>query len=80
MTTKVSEMTTDELQVFIETVIDRKLAEWLGDPEEGLELKAEIRERILRQRKEFAAGKRGRSLKEAALGFSPGLGKRSLRG
>ena len=66
MTTKVSEMTTDELQVFIETVIDRKLAEWLGDPEEGLELKAEIRERILRQRKEFAAGKRGRSLKEVA--------------
>lgn len=66
MTTKVSEMTTDELQVLIETLIDRKLAEWLGDPDEGLELKAEIRERILRQRKEFAAGKRGRSLKAVA--------------
>ena len=66
MPTIVAEMTTDELRAMIETLIDRKLTEWLGDPDAGLELKEELRERIVRQRQEFAAGNRGRSLEEVA--------------
>ena len=64
MATTVAEMTADELRALLEMLIDRKLAEWLGDPDEGLRLREELRERILRQRQEFAEGKRGRSLEE----------------
>jgi len=38
----------------------------LGDPDEGLELREEIRERLLRQKKEVAAGKRGQELEDVA--------------
>jgi hypothetical protein len=69
MATTVAEMTTDELRAMLETLIDRKLAEWLGDPDEGLELKEELRERILRQRQEFAAGQQGRTLEEVSARF-----------
>ena len=64
MASTIAQMTPDELREVIETAIDRKMTEWLGDPDEGLELKAEIKERILRQRQEYAAGKRGHSLEE----------------
>lgn len=69
MGTTVAEMTTDELRAMLETLIDRKLAEWLGDPDEGLELKEELHERILRQRQAYATGQRGRSLEEVAERF-----------
>lgn len=63
---KVADMTTDELQTMMETLIDRKMSEWIGDPDSGLELRPEIIASIERQRKEYAAGKRGKSLAEVA--------------
>ena len=65
-TTKVADMTTEELQKMIESLIDRKMSEWIGDPDSGLELRPEIIASIERQRKEYAAGKRGKSLDEVA--------------
>jgi hypothetical protein len=59
MTTVVAQMTKDELQEMMETIIERKLLEILGDPDEDLELRAAIRDRLLRQRKAVAAGERG---------------------
>jgi len=64
MATRVADMTTDELGAMIEALIDRKLAEWLGDADEGLELREDLRERILRQRAHDEAGGRGKSLEE----------------
>ncbi len=64
MANTIAQMTPDELRELIEAVVDRKLTEWLGDPDEGLQLREEIRERVLRQRQEYAAGKRGRSLEQ----------------
>ncbi len=64
MASTIAQMTPDELQELIETTIDRKMTEWLGDPDQGLKLKDEIKERILRQREEYAEGKRGHSLEE----------------
>jgi hypothetical protein len=58
----VGQMTRDELKELIDASVEEKLAEILGDPDEGLELRPEIRERIIRQRQEYAAGKRGRTL------------------
>ena len=63
---KVADMTTDELQTMLEALIDRKMSEWIGDPDAGLELRPEISASIERQRKEYAAGKRGKSLTEVA--------------
>ena len=72
MAQTVAEMTADELRAMIEALIDQKLAEWMGDPDEGLELRDAVRERIVRQRQEFAAGQRGSTLDDVAHRF--GLG------
>ncbi len=63
--TKVADMTKEELQEMIEGLIDRKMAQWL-DPDAGLELRPEIVESLLRQEKDYEAGKRGKSLDEVA--------------
>jgi hypothetical protein len=43
----------------IETSVEQNLLEILGDPDEGLEIKRSVRDRLLRQRKAVAAGERG---------------------
>jgi uncharacterized protein YheU (UPF0270 family) len=64
MSSKVADLTAEELNALIESAIDRKLSEWLGDPDEGLELTTELQERVARQRRQFAAGERGLTLEE----------------
>lgn len=63
MPTTVAQMT-KELQQMLEATIEQKLLEMLGDPDEGLELRDDVRERILRQRRAVAAGERGQSLED----------------
>jgi hypothetical protein len=64
MATKVAQMTKNELQEMIETTVEQKLLELLGDPDEELHLKKVVRDRLLRQRQAVAAGERGRPLKD----------------
>jgi len=52
-------MTKEELREMIETSIEQKLLEILGDPDEGLEIRESVRDRLLRQREAVAAGERG---------------------
>jgi hypothetical protein len=59
MATKVAQMTKDELREMIETTVEQKLVELLGDPDEGLPMRKLIRDRLLRQKKAVAAGERG---------------------
>ncbi len=65
MSTTVGEMTKDELQDMIAALIEQKLLELLGDPDEGLELRKSLRQRLLRQRKAVARGERGESFGDA---------------
>ena len=62
------QMTQDEFKEMLESVVEetveRKLLEILGDPDEGLEIRSEVRERLLRQRQEVARGERGRPLED----------------
>ena len=62
------QMTQDEFKEMLESVVEetveRKLIEILGDPDEGLEIRSEVRERLLRQRSEIAHGERGRPLED----------------
>ncbi len=59
MTTIVSQMTREELQQMLETTIEAKLLELLGDPDEGLPIRKSVRDRLLRQKQAVAAGERG---------------------
>ena len=62
---KVGEMTKEELREMIEEIIEEKLLELLGDPDEGLPLRKAVRERLLRHRRAVAQGDRGEPLEEA---------------
>ena len=64
MAPKVAQMTKREIQEMIETTVEQKLLELLGDPDEGLRLKKLVRDRLLRQKQAVAAGERGKPLKE----------------
>jgi hypothetical protein len=48
----------------IETIIEQKLLELIGDPDEGLPLRESIRKRLLRQREAVASGERGEPFEE----------------
>jgi hypothetical protein len=64
MSSKVAELTTDELREIIESSIERKLTEIFGDPDSGLEIRDSLREQLERQDEEFQRGKRGKPLTE----------------
>ena len=59
MSDMVTQMSKDELKEFIAMTVEQKLMELLGDPDEGLEIRKSVRERLLRQKKAVAAGERG---------------------
>lgn len=62
---KVGDLTVDEFRDMVTAIIDARLNEW-ADPDAGLELRPEVIESIQRQRAEYTAGKRGKSLDEVS--------------
>ena len=55
----VAQMTKQELREMIEAALEHKLLEMLGDPDEGLEIRKALRDKLLRQKQAVAAGERG---------------------
>jgi len=51
MAATVAKMTKKELQKMIGAVVEEKLVELLGDPDQGLEIKKSLRNRLLRQKR-----------------------------
>ena len=66
MAANVGQLSTDELREIIGSVVEQKLKEMLGDPDEGFEIRAEVQNRLLRQRKTVANGERGEELDKVA--------------
>ena len=66
MAATVGEMTTGELKAMIEAIIEQKLIELLGDPDEGRPIRKAVRERLLHQKQAVAAGERGEALDDVA--------------
>jgi hypothetical protein len=64
MSVTVAQMSKDELKEMIEVTVEQKLLELLGDPDEGLEIRKSVRERLLRQKKAVGAGERGEPFKD----------------
>ena len=54
MSTKVKELSLEELKTFINDAVDMRLEERLGDPDVGLEVKPEVIEAIKKSRKSRA--------------------------
>lgn len=68
MAQTVAEMTKEELREMINSAVgaavEQKLLEILGDPDDGLEIRKVLRNRLLRQQQAVAAGERGQKLEE----------------
>ena len=62
MAKTVADMTATELRQLVSTVVEEKLMQLLGDPDEGLVLRENVRKRLLRQQKAVSKGERGESL------------------
>ena len=62
MAANVGQLTTDELREIIGSVVEEKLKEILGDPDDGLNLTAAVEERLTKQKHEVANGERGADL------------------
>ncbi len=69
----IAQMTQDEfkemLEAVVETTVERKLLEILGDPDEGLEIRSEVRERLLAQSRRVGSGQQGRPLDDVVRGL-----------
>jgi len=55
----VAEMTKDDFREMIEAIVEQKLLDLLGDPDEGLPIREKVRDRLLRQKQAVASGERG---------------------
>ena len=67
MSVTVAQMSREELKEIIALTVEQKLLELLGDPDEGLEIRKSVRERLLRQKKAVAAGERGEPFEDVVL-------------
>lgn len=62
MSNTVAQMSKLELTRVISNVVEQKLVELFGDPDEGLSMKENLRKRLLRQKRAVAKGDRGTDL------------------
>jgi hypothetical protein len=66
MSVKVAELTVDELTQVVQEAVEQKLIEILGDPDEGLELREEIKARLRRSLEAEQSGVEGIPAQEVA--------------
>jgi signal recognition particle GTPase len=63
---KVKELTVEELKNLVEEAVEEKLEEMIGDPDLGLELREEIKERLRKSAADRQAGEKGIPVDEVA--------------
>ena len=63
---KVKDLTVEELKVLIEETVEEKLQEILGDPDEGLEIKEEVIERLKHSMAAIKKGEQGIPIEQVA--------------
>ena len=62
MAKTVADMTASELRQLVSSVVEEKLAQLLGDPDQGLILRESVRKRLIQQKGSVAKGERGEPL------------------
>ncbi len=63
---KVKELSVEQLRALIEEMIEEKLQEYLGDPDEGLELREEVRTRLEESLAAVRRGEKGIPIEQVA--------------
>ncbi len=56
---KVKELSVEQLKTLIQEAVEEKLQEVLGDPDQGLELRGDIKERLRRSLATVESGEEG---------------------
>lgn len=64
MSSTTLDITSEELTAMVKSIVDERIIELIGDPEDKYELKDDIKARLLIQRKEVERGDRGVLLDE----------------
>ena len=64
--TMVKDMTVGELQDLIRHTVEQALDEFFGDPDEGLEIREEVKQQLIESLKRTQAGERGIPAEEVA--------------
>lgn len=64
-TSTLGQMTKKEFTKILSNVVEQKLVELYGDPDEGLNVKDQLRKRLIRQKKAVVKGSRGVDLSSA---------------
>ena len=62
MGTTITQMTKEELKELIESIVEQKMLELIGDPDEGVSIREDLLQRLKRQKDQVARGKRGKTL------------------
>ena len=62
MSSTVVQVSKQELAQIISNVVEQKLVELFGDPDDGLTMKQNLRKRLLRQKRAVEKGDRGTDL------------------
>ena len=62
MSSTVVQVSKQELTKIISNVVEQKLVELFGDPDDGLTMKQNLRKRLLRQKRAVEKGNRGTDL------------------
>jgi DNA primase large subunit len=60
-----ADMTKEEFKEMLEALIEQKLVELVGSPDEDLPVRKSVRDRLLKQKKAAASGEKGEPLDEA---------------
>ena len=63
---KVKDMSVDQFKALIEEVVEEKLQEMLGDPDVGLELRDEVKEKLKQSLAAVKGGQKGIPIEEVA--------------
>ncbi len=66
---KVNDLTVRQLQALVESAVERKLVEMLGDPDAGLVLKLTVKARLRRSLAAVGRGERGISAEHVTRGL-----------
>lgn len=69
MARTVAEMTPSDLREMLGELIEEKLVELIGDPDEDQEVRTAVVRRLHAQQSRVAAGERGRDLEEVVRTF-----------
>jgi hypothetical protein len=63
---KVKDLSSEELKALVQEAVEEVLLELLGDPDQGLELREEVQERLKRSLERVQKGERGIPAEEVA--------------